>query len=56
MSLLIFVVIAVLVGALVGGALMWATMLPPTRPRPKSRYRGDTFTTVDRKLRDRNRR
>jgi hypothetical protein len=55
-SLLIPLVIAVLAGALVGGVLMWASVLSPTRPRPKSRYRGETFTTVDRKLRQRKRR
>ncbi|MBV8445130.1 MAG: hypothetical protein JOZ92_04360 [Candidatus Dormibacteraeota bacterium] len=47
------IVVVVLVGIIVGAALMWAVRLPPTRPRPRSRHRGDTFTTVDRQLRER---
>lgn len=27
--------------------LLWGTSLPPTRPRPRSRHRGPTFTDVD---------
>ena len=47
------IVVVALVGIVVGAALMWAVRLPPTRPRPRSRSRGDTFTTVDRELRER---
>ena len=31
--------------------LAWGTTGPPTRPRPRSRYRGPTFMDVDRELR-----
>lgn len=30
--------------------ILWGMRLPPTRPRPRSRYRGPTFMSVDRKL------
>jgi len=40
----------------IGGVIWWATILPPTRPRPDSRYRGRTFMSVDRKVKRRPRR
>lgn len=44
-------VILLLVLALgVGGVIFWGLTLPPTRPRPRSRYRGPTFMSVDRKV------
>jgi hypothetical protein len=47
-------VILLLVLAVGAGALiLWGIRLPPTRPRPGSRYRGPTFMSVDRKLKRR---
>ena len=44
-------VILLLVLALgVGVLIVWGSSLPPTRPRPDSRYRGKTFMEVDRKI------
>ena len=37
--------------ALIGLVMRWAVGLPPTRPRPDSRYRGRTFMSVHRRLR-----
>lgn len=34
----------------VGAIIWWASVLPPTRPRPDSRYRGRTFMSVHRKV------
>jgi hypothetical protein len=52
--------VALIVLALIGVALValiwWGTGGPPTRPRPRSRYRGPTFMDVDRRLRRRMRR
>jgi hypothetical protein len=42
----VLIVLAVLTSAL----LWWGTRLPPTRPRPDSRYRGRTFMSVHRRL------
>jgi hypothetical protein len=42
------VLIALVVGA--GALIWWAAALPPTRPRPDSRYRGRTFMSVHRNL------
>jgi hypothetical protein len=37
-------------------AVMWlAVGSPPTRPRPDSRYRGSTYMSVHRRLRERER-
>jgi hypothetical protein len=47
-------VVLLLVLALgVGALIFWGIRLPPTRPRPDSRYRGRTFLSVDRKLKRR---
>jgi hypothetical protein len=44
-------VILLLVLALgVGVLIVWGSSMPPTRPRPDSRYRGRTFMEVDRKI------
>ena len=44
-------VILLLVLALgIGVLIWWGSSLPPTRPRPDSRYRGRTFMEVDRKV------
>ena len=53
---MIIVAVLVVLGALIGAFLMWAVRMPPTRPRPGSRYRGHTFTTIDDELRSRRRR
>lgn len=44
-------VILLLVLALgIGGLILWGASMPPTRPRPDSRYRGRTYLEVERKL------
>jgi hypothetical protein len=45
-GLIVVVVLVVAAGALI----WWASALPPTRPRPDSRYRGRTFMSVHRRL------
>jgi hypothetical protein len=35
------------------GLMWWGVGLPPTRPRPDSRYRGATYMSVHRRLRRR---
>jgi hypothetical protein len=48
----VFGVILLLVLALgICFVILWGMRLPPTRPRPDSRYRGRTYMSVDRKLR-----
>jgi len=47
--------IAVAIGAVIGSTLLWTLRLPPTRPRPGSRSRGHTLTTIDRELRQKKR-
>jgi hypothetical protein len=45
-------VVLLLVAAFgIGALILWGMRLPPTRPRPRSRYRGPTYMSVDRKLR-----
>jgi len=51
-GVIVLIVLALGVGALI----WWGSFLPPTRPRPDSRYRGRTFTSVDRKLKRKPRR
>jgi len=51
LSIVFLVALAVGIGAL----LWWGSRLPPTRPRPGSRHRGETLMTVHRKLRNRKR-
>jgi len=47
-------IVAVIVIALgVGLLLWWGTRLPPTRPRPSSRHRGETLMDVHKRLRQR---
>ena len=46
LSVIFLIVLAVLISAV----LWWGTRLPPTRPRPDSRYRGRTFMSVHRRL------
>jgi len=36
--------------------LWWGTSGPPTRPRPRSRYRGPTYLDIQRQLQRRRRR
>jgi hypothetical protein len=44
------VIIIVALGVAIGALLWWGTGLPPTRPRPDSRYRGRTYMSVHRRL------
>lgn len=44
------VVIVVVLAVLIGAVVWWGVRLPPTRPRPDSRYRGRTFMSVHRRL------
>jgi hypothetical protein len=44
------VIIVVVLGVAIGALLWWGTGLPPTRPRPDSRYRGRTYMSVHRRL------
>jgi len=44
------VIIIVALGAGIAALLWWGSTLPPTRPRPDSRYRGRTFMSVHRRL------
>jgi hypothetical protein len=34
----------------IGALIIWGMRLPPTRPRPDSRYRGRTYMSVHRRL------
>lgn len=44
------VVILVALALGIGFVLWWGTRLPPTRPRPTSRNRGETLMDVHKKL------
>jgi len=44
------VIIIIGVGVAVGALLFWTLSIPPTRPRPDSRYRGRTYMSVHRRL------
>jgi hypothetical protein len=44
------VILLLVLGAGIGALIMWGMRLPPTRPRPDSRYRGRTYMSVHRKL------
>jgi hypothetical protein len=44
----VFILLFFAVG--VGVLILWGMRLPPTRPRPDSRYRGRTYMSVHRKL------
>ena len=45
------VVLLLILGVGVGALILWGIRLPPTRPRPDSRYRGRTYLSVERRLR-----
>jgi hypothetical protein len=47
------VVLLLVLGVGVGALILWGIGLPPTRPRPDSRYRGRTYMSVHRKLKSR---
>ncbi|MGA8360354.1 MAG: hypothetical protein WB807_01210 [Candidatus Dormiibacterota bacterium] len=47
------VVLLLVLGLGAGALILWGMRLPPTRPRPDSRYRGRTYMSVHRKLRGR---
>ena len=44
------VILLLVLGVGICALILWGMRLPPTRPRPGSRYRGPTFLSVDRKL------
>jgi hypothetical protein len=52
---MIGVVVVIVLAVLLGAVLLWGIGLPPTRPRPDSRYRGRTFMSVHRKVQKRSR-
>ena len=43
------VILLILCGG-IGALLWWGSRLPPTRPRPKSRHRGETLMDVHQRL------
>jgi len=43
------IILLILCGG-IGALLWWGSRLPPTRPRPKSRHRGETLMDVHQKL------
>jgi hypothetical protein len=47
------VYLLLILGIGVGALILWGIRLPPTRPRPDSRYRGRTYMSVHRKLKSR---
>ncbi len=51
MPALVALITLIVVAAGIGAILWWASDLPPTRPRPRSRYRGPTFMDTHRRLR-----
>jgi hypothetical protein len=53
---MIGVIVLIVLALGVGALIWWGSFLPPTRPRPDSRYRGRTFISVDRKLKRKPRR
>jgi hypothetical protein len=44
------VILLLVLGLGAGALILWGSTLPPTRPRPDSRYRGRTYMEVDRKV------
>lgn len=44
------VMLLIVLGLGAGALIWWGSSLPPTRPRPDSRYRGKTYMSVDRKV------
>jgi len=49
------IIFLVLLGAGIGLLLWWGGRLPPTRPRPGSRHRGETLMSVHERLRRKSR-
>ena len=49
------IVAVVLIALGIGLLLWWGTRLPPTRPRPGSRHRGETLMDVHKRLQKRRR-
>jgi hypothetical protein len=47
------IIILVVLCAGIGLLLWWGTRLPPTRPRPTSRHRGETLMDVHHRLKRR---
>jgi hypothetical protein len=45
------IVFTVLLALGIGLLLWWGSRLPPTRPRPGSRHRGETLMSVHQRLR-----
>lgn len=44
------IIILIVVCAGIGLLLWWGSRLPPTRPRPTSRHRGETLMDVHKRL------
>jgi hypothetical protein len=44
------IILLLVIGGGIGLLLWWGSRLPPTRPRPTSRHRGETLIDVDRRL------
>ena len=44
------VILLIVLGLGACALIWWGSSLPPTRPRPDSRYRGRTYMEVDRKI------
>lgn len=45
------VILLLVLGVGICAVILWGMRLPPTRPRPDSRYRGRTYESVHRRLR-----
>ncbi|MEO6795552.1 MAG: hypothetical protein ABI401_04385 [Candidatus Dormibacter sp.] len=45
------VIVIVLLAVGIGLLLWWGSRLPPTRPRPTSRHRGETLMDVHQRMR-----
>ncbi|HYM51449.1 MAG TPA: hypothetical protein VET65_12885 [Candidatus Limnocylindrales bacterium] len=43
-------IVLILLALGIGGLLWWGSRLPPTRPRPRSRHRGETLMDVHQRL------
>ncbi|MGD0834541.1 MAG: hypothetical protein ABSA40_09005 [Candidatus Dormibacteria bacterium] len=52
MAGLIALITLIVIAGGIGAVLWWASDLPPTRPRPRSRYRGPIFMDTHRRLRE----
>jgi len=44
-------ILLLVLGVGICAVILWGMRLPPTRPRPDSRYRGRTYESVHRRLR-----